>query len=186
MFKRKINRSSHGRCSIKNVFLKIPQVHKKSPFLIKLQVTGPRSATFLKKNTPAATLFLKKPVLCRDFLFLIYFSILPFGFNLAAQISGQRLALGNQRILVRVRLLAKCRGELSVVITRPMPKCLEAGGNGSEELKKCPPLSLAVLRIVNGREGKPRWKKEMSLCLLKVLIQVGGFAYVTFSEAAVR
>ena len=55
-----------------------------------------------------------------------------------------RLALGNQRFPVRVRLLAMCRGELSAVIARLMSNC-EAGGSGSEELKKCPPPSLAVL-----------------------------------------
>ena len=32
------------------------------------------------------------------------------------QISGQQLALGNQRLPVRERLLAICRGELSAVI----------------------------------------------------------------------
>ena len=42
----------------------------------------------------------------------------------SAQLSGQRLALGNQRFPVRVRLLAMCRGELSAVIARLMSNCL--------------------------------------------------------------
>ena len=32
----------------------------------------------------------------------------------------------------------------------------EEGGSGSEELKKCPPPSRAVLWFVNGRERKSR------------------------------
>ena len=40
------------------------------------------------------------------------------------QLDGQRLALGNQRFLVRVRLPTMCRGELSAVIARLMSKCL--------------------------------------------------------------
>ena len=32
----------------------------------------------------------------------------------------------------------------------------EAGGSGSEELKKCPPTSPAVLWLVNVSEKKPR------------------------------
>ena len=35
-----------------------------------------------------------------------------------------RRALGNQRFLFRVRLLAMCRGELSAVIARLTSKCL--------------------------------------------------------------
>ena len=42
-------------------------------------------------------------------------------------ISSFRLALGNQRFPVRVRLLAMCRGELSAVIARLMSKCLWSG-----------------------------------------------------------
>ena len=41
-------------------------------------------------------------------------------------------------------------------------KCLsvcEAGGSGSEKLKKCPPPSFAVLWFVNGHDRKPRQKK---------------------------
>ena len=41
----------------------------------------------------------------------------------------QRLAFGNQRFPVRVRLLAMCRGELSVVIARLMSKVSEVGGS---------------------------------------------------------
>ena len=67
----------------------------------------------------------------------------------------QCVALGNQRCPVRVRLLAMCRGELSAVIARLMSNC-EAGGSGSEELKKCPPPSPAVLWFVNVCERKPR------------------------------
>ena len=37
---------------------------------------------------------------------------------------GQRLALGNQKFPVGVRLLAMCRGELSAVIAHLMSKCL--------------------------------------------------------------
>ena len=49
-----------------------------------------------------------------------------FWFYLAksAQLGGQRLALGNQRFPVRVRLPAMCRGELSAAIARLMSKCL--------------------------------------------------------------
>ena len=48
-----------------------------------------------------------------------------------------------------------CRGELSAVISRLMSKSVcEAGGNGSEELKKCPPPSPAVQWLVNIRERK--------------------------------
>ena len=47
-----------------------------------------------------------------------------FGIIKGAQLSGLRLALGNQRFPVRVRLLAMCRGELSAVIAQLMPKCL--------------------------------------------------------------
>ena len=39
-------------------------------------------------------------------------------------LSGWRLALGNQRFLVRVRLLAMCKGELTAIIARLMFKCL--------------------------------------------------------------
>ena len=39
-------------------------------------------------------------------------------------ISSKRLALGNQRLLVRLRQLAMCRGETSAVIARLMSKCL--------------------------------------------------------------
>ena len=41
-----------------------------------------------------------------------------------AYLSGQQLALGNQRFPVRVPLLAMCRGELSVVIAWLMSKSL--------------------------------------------------------------
>ena len=41
-----------------------------------------------------------------------------------AQLSGQRLALGNQRFPIRVRLLPMCRGELSAIIAQLMCKCL--------------------------------------------------------------
>ena len=61
-----------------------------------------------------------------------------------------------------------CRGELSAVISQLiMSKCLlsvkrvEVGG--SEEIKKCPPPSLAVLWFVNGRDRKPRWKKKSGI-----------------------
>ena len=40
------------------------------------------------------------------------------------QLSGQRLAFGNKRFPVRVRLLAMCRGELSAVIAWLMSKCM--------------------------------------------------------------
>ena len=43
-----------------------------------------------------------------------------------------------------------------------MSKCLWTGGSGSEELKKCPPPSPAVLWFVNVRERKPRQKKKCS------------------------
>ena len=36
----------------------------------------------------------------------------------------------------------------------------EAGGSGSEELKKCPPLFHAALWFVNGCEKKPRQKMK--------------------------
>ena len=52
--------------------------------------------------------------------------------------------LGNQRFPVRVQLLPMCRG------------ICEAGGSGSEELKKCPSPSLAVLWFMNGCERKSR------------------------------
>ena len=71
-------------------------------------------------------------------------------YHLEKYLSGQRLALRNQRFPVRVRLL---------VIARLMSKC-EAGGSGSEELKKCPPPSPAVLRFVSVRERKPRQKTK--------------------------
>ena len=45
---------------------------------------------------------------------------------------------------VRLRLILMCRGKISSVIARLMSKC-EAGESGSEELKKCHPLSPAVL-----------------------------------------
>ena len=44
-----------------------------------------------------------------------------------AYLSDQRLALGNQRFSVWVQLLVMCRGELSVVITWLMFKCLWSG-----------------------------------------------------------
>ena len=40
------------------------------------------------------------------------------------QLNDQRLAPGNQRFSVRVRLLAMCRSELSAVIAWLMSKCL--------------------------------------------------------------
>ena len=40
-----------------------------------------------------------------------------------AQLGVQRLVLGNQTFPVQVRLLAMCRGELSAIIARLMPKC---------------------------------------------------------------
>ena len=42
------------------------------------------------------------------------------------KINSYRLALRNQRFLVRVRLLAICRGEVSTVIAHLMPKCLRS------------------------------------------------------------
>ena len=39
-------------------------------------------------------------------------------------LSGQRLALGNQSFPVQVRLLPMCRGELYAVIPRLISKCL--------------------------------------------------------------
>ena len=44
--------------------------------------------------------------------------------NKGAYLSGQQLALENQRFPVQVRLLPMCSGELSAVITWLMPKCL--------------------------------------------------------------
>ena len=38
--------------------------------------------------------------------------------------------------------------------------CAEMSGNGSEELKKCPPSSPTVLWFVNGRERKRRKKEK--------------------------
>ena len=52
-------------------------------------------------------------------------------------------------------LLAICRGEVSAVMTQLIPKC-EAGGSSSEEIRKCPPSSPAVLCFVNVHERKPR------------------------------
>ena len=46
------------------------------------------------------------------------------------QLSRQRLAFGNQRFPVRVRLLAMSRGEPSAVIARLMSKCCKMGGSG--------------------------------------------------------
>ena len=40
------------------------------------------------------------------------------------------------------------------------PSAREAGGSGSDELKKCPPPFPAVLLFVNGCERKPRQKKK--------------------------
>ena len=51
-----------------------------------------------------------------------------------------------------------CRGELSAVIAQ-LSVC-EAAGSGSEELKKRPHPSPAVLRFVNVRERKPRKKTK--------------------------
>ena len=56
------------------------------------------------------------------------------------------VVLRSQRFLVRVRLLLMCRGKLSAVVARLMSLSVcEACGKGSEEVKRCPPLSLAVL-----------------------------------------
>ena len=41
-----------------------------------------------------------------------------------AYVSGQRLALGNQKFPIRAWLLAMCRAELSAVTARLMSKCL--------------------------------------------------------------
>ena len=49
-----------------------------------------------------------------------------------------------------------CKGELYAVIFRLMLSVCEAGGSGSEELKKKSPLSPAVLWIVSVGEKKPR------------------------------
>ena len=46
------------------------------------------------------------------------------------QLSRQRLAFGNQKFPVRVRLLAMSRGEPSAVIARLMSKCCKMGGSG--------------------------------------------------------
>ena len=44
--------------------------------------------------------------------------------KLITQLSGQRLALGNQRFSVRVWLLTMCRGDFSAVTAWLMSKCL--------------------------------------------------------------
>ena len=53
-----------------------------------------------------------------------YLDLMPRFGRPVLQLCGLRLALGNQKFPVRVRLLAMCRGELSAVIARLMSKCL--------------------------------------------------------------
>ena len=53
-----------------------------------------------------------------------------------------RETLWIKNLIKQSPLLAMCRGELSEVIASSV---CEAGGSGSEELKKCPPPSPAVL-----------------------------------------
>ena len=50
-----------------------------------------------------------------------------FTIHKGAQFSTQRLALGNQRFLVRVTLVAMCRGVASAVIARLISKCRGSG-----------------------------------------------------------
>ena len=65
--------------------------------------------------------------------------------SFTVQLSGQRLALGKQTFPVRVGLLTMGRSELSAVIVQLMSSDCEAARSGSEELKKCPAPSSAVL-----------------------------------------
>ena len=57
-----------------------------------------------------------------------------------------------------------------------MSKCLwsvcEAGASGSEELKKCPPPSPAVMWFVNIRERKARYKKKNLLKCVNFILNV--------------
>ena len=79
----------------------------------------------------------------QDFKTILAATHLLFNFN--------RLALGNQSFLIRVQLLAMCRG----VIVQVCLRVCEAGESDCEELMKCAPTSPAILRFVNVRERKP-------------------------------
>ena len=63
-------------------------------------------------------------VLISQLFLLISMQIAIADINAKCNCCYWRLVLGNQRFPVRVRLLAMCRGELSVVIVRRMSKCL--------------------------------------------------------------
>ena len=74
-----------------------------------------------------------------------------FTIHKGAQFSTQRLALGNQRFLVRVMLVAMCRGVASAVIFRLISKCRGSGWKWQRVEDICNFFDSTKLKIV--------WKK---------------------------
>ena len=93
------------------------------------------------------------------------------------QLSRQRLALGNHRFPVRIRLLFAEASSL-----QQSPGCLsicETGESGREEIKKQPHPSPNVLGQVNVRKRKPRQKKKSNNK------KYFGFLYSVFSPCSI-
>ena len=69
-----------------------------------------------------------------------------------------RLAIGNQRLPGWVRSLVMCRGELFLVISRIIFKCLWRRWKCYRKVKQMASLFPSVLWIMNIRQIKPRQK----------------------------
>ena len=67
-----------------------------------------------------------------------------------------RLAIGKQRFPVQVRSLVMCRGELFLVISRIISKCLWSRWKCYREVTQMASLFPSVLWIINIRQKKSR------------------------------
>ena len=90
--------------------------------------------------------------------------------NQPAQRSGQRLALQNERIPVRVRLFAVCRGELPTISPVNVYVYVKRVEVVERSLRDSPlpmlfwvPPSHTVLLMENDSERKPRQKKNYAI-----------------------
>ena len=94
----------------------------------------PKACNFIKREALAQVFSCEFYEVSKDTFFTIDFWTATCDFftepkhfflqNTSGQrLSGQRLALGNQKFPVGSRLLAMCRGEFSAVIARLMSKC---------------------------------------------------------------
>ena len=78
-----------------------------------------------------------------------------------AWLSGWRLAPGNQRFSVRVRLLAVCRGELSAAIAQPQSNCMSSVWKWLRRVKEIASTFPGFSVILNDRERKPKQIKKL-------------------------